>query len=277
MPLANPIYFWSYITQMVVDSLFQFAVLVELGWGVLRPIRASLPKQSILILAVLIVLAGAVIWPIAAWTIPPNLAASGRTLVQVQQTFAVLRVVVFMALAGFSQILSIGWRNRELQIATGLGFYSMISLAVSLIHTHQTPGLRYGQLDSLGDGELCLLLALLGLQFLAARGRTTGIHASDAKFSVGGYRRCPQYPSCPGRFGNRHNQKSRKTMIQANYRFGLLMKLKQFATSESLPVGCYLGAPHFWVPFAESKSYPKSGFWCTIASSSGTSNRTALN
>jgi hypothetical protein len=148
-PPANHIYFWSYITQMVADSLFQFAVLVELGWGVLRPIRSSLPKQSILILAVLIVLAGAVIWPIAAWTIPAHLSAAGRTLVQVQQTFAVLRVVVFMALAGFSQILSIGWRNRELQIATGLGFYSMISLAVSLIHTHQAPGLRYGQLDSL--------------------------------------------------------------------------------------------------------------------------------
>jgi hypothetical protein len=135
--------------QMVVDSLFQFAVLVELGWGILRPMRASLPRQSILILAALIALAGALIWPVAAWTIPTNLSASGRTLVQVQQTFAVLRVVVFMALAGFSQILSIGWRDRELQIATGLGFYSMVSLAVSLIHTHQAPGLRYGQLDSL--------------------------------------------------------------------------------------------------------------------------------
>ncbi len=146
------------MSQMVVDSLFQFAVLVELGWGVLRPIRASLPKQSILILGVLIVLAGAVIWPIAAWTIPANLSASGRTLVQVQQTFAVLRVVVFMALAGFSQILSIGWRNRELQIATGLGFYSMISLAVSLIHTHQAPGIRYGQLDSLVMASYCFSL-----------------------------------------------------------------------------------------------------------------------
>jgi len=156
---SSPIYFWSYILQMVLDSLFQFAVLVELGWGVLRPIRASLPRQSILILALLIVLAGAVIWPIAAWTIPTNLSSSGRTLVQVQQTFAVLRVVVFMALAGFSQMLSIGWRNRELQIATGLGFYSMISLGVSLIHTHQAPGLRYGELDSLVMASyLCSLL-----------------------------------------------------------------------------------------------------------------------
>lgn len=158
-PPASPLYLWSYITQMVLDSLFQFAVLVELGWGVLRPIRASLPKQSILILALLIVVAGAVIWPIAAWTTPTNLSFAGRTLVQVQQTFAVLRVVVFMALAGFSQMLSIGWRNRELQIATGLGFYSMISLGVSLIHTHQAPGLRYGELDSLVMASyLCSLL-----------------------------------------------------------------------------------------------------------------------
>jgi hypothetical protein len=103
--------------------------------------------------------AGAVIWPIAAWTTPTNLSFAGRTLVQVQQTFAVLRVVVFMALAGFSQMLSIGWRNRELQIATGLGFYSMISLGVSLIHTHQAPGLRYGELDSLVMASyLCSLL-----------------------------------------------------------------------------------------------------------------------
>jgi hypothetical protein len=158
-PPPSPIYFWSYMPQLVLDSVFQFAVLVELGWGVLRPIRASLPKQSILILAVLIVLAGAVIWPIAAWTIPTNLSASSRSLVQVQQTFAVLRVVVFMALAGFSQMLSIGWRNRELQIATGLGFYSMISLAVSLVHNHQTPGVRYTQLDLLVVASyLCSLL-----------------------------------------------------------------------------------------------------------------------
>jgi hypothetical protein len=159
LPSNYPVYLWSYMVQMVVDSLFQFAVLVELGWGVLRPIRASLPKQSILILALLIFLAGAVIWPIAAWTIPRNLSVSGRALVQVQQTFAVLRVVVFMALAGFSQMLSIGWRNRELQIATGLGFYSMISLAVSLVHNHQTPGVRYAQLDLLVVASyLCSLL-----------------------------------------------------------------------------------------------------------------------
>src|ERR1700730_14477668 len=131
-------YFRLYFIEIVVDSIFQFAVLVELEWAVLRPIRASLPKHSIVILAFLVVAAGAVIWPIARWTLPANLTAAGTSFVQLQQTIAALRVVFFVAVAGFSQLLSLGWRNRELQIATGLGFYSMCSLAISVIHTHQT-------------------------------------------------------------------------------------------------------------------------------------------
>lgn len=130
-------YFQIYLVEMIADSVFQFAVLVELGWAVLRPIRSSLPRYSILILTFLVAICGAIIWPITAHMIQGNLTPSGALLVHAQQTIAVLRVVIFMALAGFSQLLSIGWRNRELQIATGLGFYSMFSLGISFIHAHQ--------------------------------------------------------------------------------------------------------------------------------------------
>jgi hypothetical protein len=146
---AHTHYFRAYLVEMIVDACFQFAVLVELGWTVLRPIRSSLPKQSILILALLIVVAGAIIWPIAGHTTAQWLKGISRFLVQLQQTFAVLRVTIFVGLAGFSQMLSIGWRNRELQIATGLGFYSMFSLAVSVIHNHQVAGPSYLALDQL--------------------------------------------------------------------------------------------------------------------------------
>jgi hypothetical protein len=44
-------------------------------------------------------------------------------------------------------VLSIGWRDRELQIATGLGFYSIVSLLVTLIHSHQTWSPQYHWLD----------------------------------------------------------------------------------------------------------------------------------
>jgi hypothetical protein len=142
-------YFRAYLVEMIVDSLFQFAVLVELGWAVLRPIRASLPRQSIVILTLFTALAAALIWPIAGWTVPAYLVKTGRFYVHTQQTVAILRVVIFMALAGFSQMLSIGWRNRELQIATGLGFYSLCSLAVSVLHNHQAVGPQYAYLDEL--------------------------------------------------------------------------------------------------------------------------------
>jgi hypothetical protein len=152
--LRDPKYLIIYMAQMALDSAFQFAVLVELGWAVLRPIRTSLPRRSILILALIFVVAAAVIWPISARVIPvsTNLPRAWRLFFHMQQTVAVLRVVIFMALAGFSQLLSIGWRDRELQIATGLGFYSMFGLAISMIHSHQTISAsgHYHVIDQIG-------------------------------------------------------------------------------------------------------------------------------
>jgi hypothetical protein len=146
--LSPASYFRVYLLEMIVDSVFQFAVLVELGWSVLRPVRSLLPKQSVLVLALLIALLGALIWPFAGWILPADLGTTGRYYVHMQQTFAILRVVIFLVLAGFSQMLSIGWKNRELQIATGLGFYSLVSLAVAMVHAHQAmEAPQYGYLD----------------------------------------------------------------------------------------------------------------------------------
>jgi hypothetical protein len=123
--------------QMVIDSAMIFAVLVELAWSVLRPVRSSLPKGSWIAIVVVVALAGLLIWPIAGFAIPDYQSALGRNFFRLQQTFAILRVIIFLAIAGFSQMLSIGWRNRELQVASGLGLYSMVSLAVTIVHTHQ--------------------------------------------------------------------------------------------------------------------------------------------
>jgi len=136
-----------FLPEIVIDSLFQFAVLVELGWSVLRPLRTSLPKRTILIISGLIAIAGAILWPIVAMVLPSQVQANLQFWVQLQQTVSVLRIVIFLGLAGLSGLLSIGWRDRELQIATGLGFYSLINFAVSIIHSHQTYGPQYRALD----------------------------------------------------------------------------------------------------------------------------------
>ena len=44
-------------------------------------------------------------------------------------------------------MLSIGWRDRELQISTGLGFYSLVSLAVEVAQSHVSFGSLYVHLN----------------------------------------------------------------------------------------------------------------------------------
>ena len=144
-------YFRAYEAGLVVDSILIFSVLIELAWNVLRPIRSSLPKYSWIVIAVLIVLAGLLLWPVAGLTLPARLTTEGMYFFRLQQTSAILRILVFLGMAGFSQLLSIGWRNRELQIATGLGLYSIVSLAVTVMHTHQVVGAQYHWLDEVGS------------------------------------------------------------------------------------------------------------------------------
>jgi hypothetical protein len=145
----NPaIYFTAYFAQTALDSAFVFCVLVELAWSVLRPLRASLPRSALALVGVLTLVAGAVIWPFAAL---PGLAHAtsreGLLLPQLQHTVSILRILFFLILAGGSQLLSIGWRDRELQVATGLGFYSIVSVAVSMIQAHQTTASQVLQLN----------------------------------------------------------------------------------------------------------------------------------
>ena len=153
-------FYQIYRIQLVVDSAMIFALLVEVAWSVLRPIRNSLPKYSLIGIAGLIAIGGLILWPIAGLAAPSNVTADGMTFFRLQQTPAILRAVFFLALAAFSQMLSIGWRDRELQITTGLGFYSIVSLAVTILHTHQLTGTQpYHWLDRIGSFSYVAALA----------------------------------------------------------------------------------------------------------------------
>jgi hypothetical protein len=138
-----------YIDETAIDSVLQFAVLVELGWSVLRPVRKSLPRGSLIVLIVLTALAGLLIWPITKLNVPLNFTSNSLLLFQMQETVAILRIACFLVMASFSQLLSINWRDRELQVATGLGIYSIVSLLVSVLHSHQVAGDSYHHLDQI--------------------------------------------------------------------------------------------------------------------------------
>jgi len=134
---APGLYKRYYTFETVVDSILMFSVLVELGWSVLRPVRSSLPRGTLFFLILLVGIVGLLIWPLATRTSSPHMDAPSLLLVHLMATFSILRVVCFLVMAGFSQLLSIGWRDRELQVATGLGLFSIISLLVMLLHAQQ--------------------------------------------------------------------------------------------------------------------------------------------
>jgi hypothetical protein len=61
-------------------------------------------------------------------------------------------------MAGCSQLLSIGWRDRELQVATGLGFYSLVSLGAAFLSSHQQTAHQFGHVNQFVIGSfLCAL------------------------------------------------------------------------------------------------------------------------
>lgn len=152
-------YYNSYLIEMSLDFLLQFAVLVELSWSVLRPIRAALPRRTILVISALLLLLGAATWPIAGLLTLPGPTHQWHILMQLEQSFSMLRVAFVLVLAAFSQLLAIGWRDRELQIASGLGFYSLLTLGAAILHTqHQMP-LVYHNVDLIViAGYLCSLV-----------------------------------------------------------------------------------------------------------------------
>jgi hypothetical protein len=144
----------------ILDSIFLFCVLVEVAWSVLRPIRASLSRGSLILVGLLILVAGVAIWPFAALqSLSHAVNHEALLYVQLQQTTAILRILFFLVLAGGSQLLSIGWRDRELQVATGFGLYSIVSLTVAVMQTHQTTGAQWLDLAVAGFGGYlgCLL------------------------------------------------------------------------------------------------------------------------
>ena len=141
------VYLPAYLVSLSAGSALEAGVLVELILSVLRPFRPSLPRGSLAYVGIFTLAAGAAIWPAAGIHGMSAMSPGFRFLVHFSQSASILRVLFFLALAGCSQWLAIGWRDRELQIATGLGFYSFISLIVEMIHSHMKWGESYANLN----------------------------------------------------------------------------------------------------------------------------------
>jgi hypothetical protein len=127
---------WAALSLLPLEYLLELGVLCEIAWHVLKPVRASLPPKAIraFLLLVLIALAGGVLLAGHA-----DLHGGGiyeKIKYPLDLTVGMLRMLLFAAIAAFAQALGIGWRDKVLQLATGLCFYSALDLIASLLQSH---------------------------------------------------------------------------------------------------------------------------------------------
>jgi hypothetical protein len=158
MHFGDQVYFRFFVVALSIDSVMLLAVLVELTWSVVRPYRASLSRSFIVKIAIAILVIACIVWPFTG-TGALRMPHEWVLVIRIQQTSTTLRVLYFLGLAAISQLLAIGWRNRELQIATGLGFYSLMTLGATLIHSHHLSAERFHYIDTLvGASYVCSLI-----------------------------------------------------------------------------------------------------------------------
>jgi hypothetical protein len=140
-----------------LQYLLELAILLEITWNVLRPVHASLPQGTIRVFvsAVVLALLGGVF---LAW----HFGNTGNKIqdikVPLDLMVGLLRMLIFVATAGFAQLLGVGWKNKVLQLATALSFYSAVSLIVSLVERYSG---RSKDLDGLVSVAFTLELAFL--------------------------------------------------------------------------------------------------------------------
>jgi len=119
------------LALLPLQYLLELGVLLEIAWNVLRPVHESLPKGSIRAFSGLVTVA-LLIGTLLAW----RYKHTGNQIQDLKQpldlTVGLLRMLIFAATAAFAQLLGIGWKNKVLQLATALSFYSAADLLVSL-------------------------------------------------------------------------------------------------------------------------------------------------
>jgi hypothetical protein len=118
-----------------LQYLLDLGVLLEISWNVLRPVYTSLPRGSITLFATAMALA-----VLGGVLLADHFGNTGNQIRDIKAPLdlmvGLLRMLIFVATAGFSQLLGIGWKNKVLQLATGLSFYSAADLIATLVERY---------------------------------------------------------------------------------------------------------------------------------------------
>ena len=132
--LSRNAYFNAFLIDSLIQVLFQLGILFEISANVLNPVKRSLPKGALLVFTGMLVSGTLVTFLLASHATQADLSTLALIFIKASFVFAILRLVIFSAIALFAQALGIGWKNHVLQLASGLALYSVIMLLVQMLH-----------------------------------------------------------------------------------------------------------------------------------------------
>jgi hypothetical protein len=137
------IYRHFYFVVTVLDYVLQLFVLWEIATNVFQRDKGLIPLP-LARLATLGVLTSLLV----ALSFSPGIGVlasvnSVVVLFRITLVLAVLKILLFAALAAFAQLLGISWKNHVLQLASGFAFYGAASLLVQLSISHTPAGGQY--------------------------------------------------------------------------------------------------------------------------------------
>jgi hypothetical protein len=138
----RPYYFQAYYASAILEYALELGVLFEITATVLHPAKQSLSKGIFYSLLGAMLIIGIGSFFLAAHMNAVTLT-NHRTIIVMDTTMAILRLVTFLLIAGFSQVLGLNWKNYVLQLATGLAFYSLVMLTGELAQSQLHAGPSY--------------------------------------------------------------------------------------------------------------------------------------
>lgn len=139
--LGLNVYMRVFPVEVWCDGMVLFVVLFDLARSVLRPLPRIASRSILLLLFGIMAAAAPLLWRISdAWS-QDGWSEAWHSVMRMQMTLSLLRILFLILLGGLVQFLvnhfvRVGWGERELQIASGVGIYALASLAASLLQTH---------------------------------------------------------------------------------------------------------------------------------------------
>lgn len=148
--LGSDAYRRYYFVATILDYVLQLLIVFEIGKNVLRPAKRSIPFPIAPVATI-----GILICTLIAASFTPQVQSIGdenlfQFSMRVTLGLAVLKLLLFAALAGFAQVLGIGWKSHVLQLATGLAFYAGVSLLIQIASSHVSISDHEAYLSHLG-------------------------------------------------------------------------------------------------------------------------------